>query len=111
MAMVAPGAPGGSGPPGGKPPWRIDDGLEPIFIDEDDLEEEESSEEEEWADYQHTHKGAPGLRQCKYCHYLTYLRKGACANPGCEVILACIEHSLELDAFLNLQSHGEQSLH
>ena len=69
-AVAAPpggaGAPGGGGGGGGLPPWRIFDGLEEVFINEEDFDEEESSEseEEEWADFQHHSKVPPGLRYC-----------------------------------------------
>ncbi len=85
MAMVAGGA-GGSG--GGRPPpWRINDGLETIEVEEDDLDEEES-EEENWHEFQHAKGAPPGLRSCQKCKFYTYLRKGACANPACVFVLA-----------------------
>ena len=99
MAAVA-GPPGGAGAPGGGgggggglPPWRVFDGLEEVFINEEDFDEEEDSEqEEEWADYQHHSKAPPGLRKCKRCKYYTYLRKGGCANPECVLFLTNFKH-------------------
>ena len=85
MAMAAAGA-GGSG--GRPPPWRINDGLETIEVEEDDPDDEEDSEKEDWHEFQHAKEAPPGLRTCRKCKYYTYLRKGACANPGCEFALA-----------------------
>ena len=87
------GAPGGGGGGGGLPPWRIFDGLEEVFINEEDFDEmEDSEQEEEWADYQHRSKAPPGLRWCKKCKYYTYLRKGGCANPECVLFLIKISN-------------------
>jgi len=95
MAMVAAGA-GGSG--GGPPPWRFNDGLETIEVEEDDLDDEESGEDD-WHEFQHAKEAPPGLRTCRKCKYYTYLRKGACANPGCVLSLANLK--LQYHALFN----------
>jgi hypothetical protein len=87
MACVMPGSSGGGGqdPPGGGPGKNPLPSLDEVSQWLENQEEEE--DEEEWkSKYQGAPTsagGQPGLRECHKCHFITFLRKGGCANPGC----------------------------